>query len=228
MDDGNWRPPTEAELKVLEARRERMDKISMIMGDYLLKGYKMLGDICDVCSTILLEDRQNNKYCIACSEVDTSENLKDNPVLSDAAAQRLVEELETSSEMQFREAQAADLAPASPDRGRYVPSEDPSSRDTHAPCAAGLPVPLSDDTAAADRLGRLDVGTALQVVQGKLAWATQELQACSSVDMSIQMCNLVKSCAEAWLALRNLRLGSGESAAIPDGTARSQRNPRPL
>lgn len=50
MDDDSWRPPTDAELKVLEARRERQDKISMIMGDYLLRGYKMLGDICDVCS----------------------------------------------------------------------------------------------------------------------------------------------------------------------------------
>uniref|UniRef100_A0A023G158 Putative sjogren's syndrome/scleroderma autoantigen 1 protein n=1 Tax=Amblyomma parvum TaxID=251391 RepID=A0A023G158_AMBPA len=99
MEDYDWKPPTEAELKVLEARRERMDKISGIMGDYLLKGYKMLSDVCDICSTILLEDRQRKTYCIACSEVDTMENVKDNPVLSDAAAQRLVQERQASSEM---------------------------------------------------------------------------------------------------------------------------------
>lgn len=36
-------------MKVIQARRERQDKISKLMGDYLLKGYKMLGECCDVC-----------------------------------------------------------------------------------------------------------------------------------------------------------------------------------
>ena len=47
--DFDWEPPTEAELKVIHARRERQDKISKLMGDYLLKGYRMLGDCCEVC-----------------------------------------------------------------------------------------------------------------------------------------------------------------------------------
>lgn len=29
--------------------RERSDKISALMGQYLLKGYRMLGSTCDVC-----------------------------------------------------------------------------------------------------------------------------------------------------------------------------------
>ena len=49
-DDYEWEPPTEAEMKVIQARRERQDKISKLMGDYLLKGYKMLGEGCDVCA----------------------------------------------------------------------------------------------------------------------------------------------------------------------------------
>lgn len=36
-------------MKVIQARRERQDKISKLMGDYLLKGYRMLGDCCEVC-----------------------------------------------------------------------------------------------------------------------------------------------------------------------------------
>ena len=36
-------------MKVIQARRERQDKISKLMGDYLLKGYKMLGECCDMC-----------------------------------------------------------------------------------------------------------------------------------------------------------------------------------
>lgn len=47
--DFEWEPPSEAEMKILEARRERSDKISKLMGDYLLKGYKMLGSVCETC-----------------------------------------------------------------------------------------------------------------------------------------------------------------------------------
>lgn len=40
-------------MKVLEAQRERQDKISKLMGSYLLKGYKMLGDCCQHCAVSL-------------------------------------------------------------------------------------------------------------------------------------------------------------------------------
>lgn len=52
-DEFEWEPPTEAEMKVLEAQRERQNKISKLMGDYLLKGYKMLGDCCQHCAVSL-------------------------------------------------------------------------------------------------------------------------------------------------------------------------------
>lgn len=48
-EDFEWEPPSEAEMKVIQARRERQDKISKLMGDYLLKGYRMLSDCCDIC-----------------------------------------------------------------------------------------------------------------------------------------------------------------------------------
>ena len=48
-EDDQWNPPTEAEMKVIEARRERSDRISKIMGSYLLKGYKMLATECAKC-----------------------------------------------------------------------------------------------------------------------------------------------------------------------------------
>lgn len=94
-----WIPPTEAELKVIQARRDRSDRISKIMGSYLLKGYKMLASECPTCgvSTILfslhcltllilyllvqtieLQDKKSKIYCVACEEIDT-EIQKDNP-----------------------------------------------------------------------------------------------------------------------------------------------------
>ena len=52
MEEGvnlDWTPPTEAEMKVIQAKKERSDKISKLMGDYLLKGYRMLASTCSVC-----------------------------------------------------------------------------------------------------------------------------------------------------------------------------------
>ncbi|XP_063044123.1 protein ZNRD2 [Engraulis encrasicolus] len=96
-DEFEWEPPTEAEMKVLEAQRERQNKISKLMGDYLLKGYKMLGDCCQHCSTILLEDRQKNIYCVACQELD-SDLDKDNPALNAQAALSQVRERQLASQ----------------------------------------------------------------------------------------------------------------------------------
>ena len=56
----NWQPPTDAEMKIIQARRERSDKISSIMGEYLLKGYKMLSAVCDVCEVC------TSKFSLTC------------------------------------------------------------------------------------------------------------------------------------------------------------------
>jgi len=85
-EDEEWTPPTEAELKVLAARRERSDKISKLMGDYMLKGFRMLATLCPLCECVELQDRQGAKYCVACQEVDCHETSKDNPALSQQAA----------------------------------------------------------------------------------------------------------------------------------------------
>ena len=57
-------------MKIIQARRERSDKISKLMGDYLLKGYKMLGSTCPTCMVRVLmyiskdqNSTQMYKYC---------------------------------------------------------------------------------------------------------------------------------------------------------------------
>jgi len=92
FDDDDWKPPSEAELKVIAAKRERSDKISKRMGDYLLKGYKMLATNCRICSTIELQDKQGHLYCVACQEIDSHETSKDDPVLSEHAAEKVIAE----------------------------------------------------------------------------------------------------------------------------------------
>uniref|UniRef100_A0A0B6ZPT7 Uncharacterized protein n=2 Tax=Arion vulgaris TaxID=1028688 RepID=A0A0B6ZPT7_9EUPU len=96
MDIQDWEPPSEAEMKLIEARRERSDKISKLMSGYLLKGHRMLGVVCAECDTILLQDRQGIKYCVACSELD-SDTDKDNPLINQSAAMSMVKEMELST-----------------------------------------------------------------------------------------------------------------------------------
>ncbi len=45
-----FREPTREELGMMQARRDRSDKISKIMGEYLLKGYRMLDSYCPECT----------------------------------------------------------------------------------------------------------------------------------------------------------------------------------
>ena len=103
--DLEWVPPSEAEQKIINARRERSDKISKVMGQYMLKGYKMLATCCPKCGTIELEDRQNQKYCVACEEVDCAETNKDNPAVNPEAARlQIAESRMTEMESQIETA----------------------------------------------------------------------------------------------------------------------------
>ena len=53
-NDWEWQPPSDAEMKIIQARRERSDRISKIMGSYLLKGYKMLASECKNCGVMYI------------------------------------------------------------------------------------------------------------------------------------------------------------------------------
>ena len=87
QDDGEfeWVPPSPAEMKIIEAKRERNNQISRLMGDYMLKGYRMLDKLCEECGTILLLNRSDEFHCVACTEL-SSETSKDDPALSTTAA----------------------------------------------------------------------------------------------------------------------------------------------
>ncbi|VDL60980.1 unnamed protein product [Hymenolepis diminuta] len=65
-----------------DLRRQRSNKISELMGQCLLKGWRMLESICPVCDTILFMKPDGNTYCVACSEIDKTINSKDQPAAS--------------------------------------------------------------------------------------------------------------------------------------------------
>ncbi|XP_072031617.1 protein ZNRD2-like [Amphiura filiformis] len=226
-DDFEWTPPTEAELKVIQAKRERADKISKLMGDYLLKGYKMLGTTCKTCDTILLKDRQQRDYCVACSELET-EHAKDDPALSQQAAISQVQEHRHAIATNATKQSSTNPSRAN---GHQLPSSSSSSSVRQPPNQPAVPRPVSEsmDThelpMRSNLLGQLNashyqnspvsrpypvqvspevgviVGSSLEAVTRKLAWASQELCSSHSVEASAGLCNLIKSCADAIAAL---------------------------
>ncbi|CAL8075335.1 unnamed protein product [Calicophoron daubneyi] len=70
------RGTSDEEKSLATQRRLRSDKISNIMGSYLLKGWRMLDESCPKCDTILLLPPGGERYCIACSEVDVDRDMK--------------------------------------------------------------------------------------------------------------------------------------------------------
>lgn len=218
-EDFEWEPPTEAEMKVIQARRERQDKISKLMGDYLLKGYKMLGECCDVCGTILLQDKQQKNYCVSCQELDSDVD-KDNPALNAQAA---------LSQVRERQLAAQSPAPSQATELNGVPSSSQASVSVPRPehcegAAAGgraaLPppaVPSPSTPASSTALGppRPSISPqsatlhpvlqeAEEAVLIKLRWATTQLQSSASLEASIQLCSLITSCANSLRSLKEL------------------------
>ncbi|XP_070576447.1 protein ZNRD2-like isoform X2 [Ptychodera flava] len=215
-DDFQWEPPSEAEMKIIQAKRERTDKISSIMGEYLLKGYKMLGTCCDTCGTILLRDKQQKDYCIACNELDT-EHAKDNPVLSSEAARVQAREYSLSTQSTDRTSHYQTLltpqqegittagATAADVPANMNPAAKPRQSSQQVQQAAA---PVNSQSTSRDQQVEEHpalVDNSVAAVKMKLAWANDELSRSKSVAKCIELCALVKSCAEALLALELLK-----------------------
>ncbi|GAB5578088.1 protein ZNRD2 [Prionailurus iriomotensis] len=191
VDDFSWEPPSEAETKVLQARRERQDRISRLMGDYLLRGYRMLGETCADCGTILLQDKQRKIYCVACQELDSDVD-KDNPALNAQAA------LSQAREHQLASASELPL-------GSRPAPQPPVPRPEHCEgAAAGLKAAQGPPPPAGPPNADVLACTQEALLQ-KLTWASAELGSSTSLETSIQLCSLIRACAEALRSLRQLR-----------------------
>ncbi|XP_043930939.1 protein ZNRD2 [Protopterus annectens] len=214
-DDYNWEPPSEAEMKVIQARRERQDKISKLMGDYLLKGYKMLGECCGDCGTILLQDKQKKNYCVACQELD-SDIDKDNPALNPQAALSQVRERQLASSTELTSETPEDLTTQNVPRPEHcegaatglksaLPAPAPSSQSTKVRPPPVSSTPTSQPVTSSWKSPSFTVlEDAEEAVLQKITWATRELQHTSSVESSIQLCNLIRSCTESLRGIRDL------------------------
>ncbi|KAL8184080.1 UNVERIFIED_CONTAM: Sjoegren syndrome/scleroderma autoantigen 1 [Gekko kuhli] len=200
-DDADWEPPSEAELKVIQARRERQDKISKLMSEYLLKGYRMLGECCEDCGTILLQDKQKKFYCVACQELNSDVD-KDNPALNAQAALSQVRERQLASNPE-------DVT--SPEYFSSLPTPRHVPRPEHCEGAAsGLrasaPAPVLPVRAAVPPSPPPTsvLAAVEEAILQKINWAGRELQQSTSIEMSIQLCSLIRSCAESLKGIKEL------------------------
>ncbi|TRY64331.1 hypothetical protein TCAL_11254 [Tigriopus californicus] len=202
-DNDAWTPPSEAEMKIIQAKRERSDKISKIIGQYLLKGYKMLATSCPQCSSIELEDKQGQIYCVACAEVDCQETSKDNPAISQPAARVALREME-------------ETAPPPP---ISASSRTHSTRilGTHSNTLPSLPVNtllgLNSNSQCDGLLGLNSVGHSELMAESRLATqailhqmreARIKVQDTSDVLASEQYVRFMKTCADSLAALAAL------------------------
>jgi len=229
-DDNEWQPPTEAQMKILAARRERSDKISQLMGQYLLKGYKMLGTNCTACGCILMQDKQKIDYCVACMELDTDTD-KDNPAVSRTAARSLEEERRNLMEERRSQIPQLSSSPepiptpmdasvesthtAASDRGTQdninanfsfnqpfkAASQPPTSR---LPKCDGVKLNSGKESSYSP-LPNVETAYPLRVLNARLLSATRDLETSVSTETSIQLCMLIKSCAESIAALYKLQ-----------------------
>uniref|UniRef100_A0A8D0GMT4 Sjogren syndrome/scleroderma autoantigen 1 n=1 Tax=Sphenodon punctatus TaxID=8508 RepID=A0A8D0GMT4_SPHPU len=133
--------------------------------------------------TILLQDKEKKYYCVACQEL-----VEENPALNTPAAE--------------------DALP--PEYLSALPAPHPKapvSRPEHCEGAASglqgpallLPAPLAACPPAASALA-----VAEEALQQKIGWAGQELQQSTSIETSIQLCNLIRSCTESLKGLKEV------------------------
>ena len=168
------------------------------MGDYLLKGYKMLATSCGICGTIELEDKQKRRYCVACSEVDCHENSKDNPVLSEAAASaklaegRMIRDLES----QIEDAQGRPVVEEVVQAARAkVSNADPTTVMHHMRSNLNSSADLSTSGSI--------MSASLDVVLDKMVNATQTLAQTDDLETSVHLVSLIKNCADCVASLRS-------------------------
>ncbi|KAH9426890.1 hypothetical protein DERP_002992 [Dermatophagoides pteronyssinus] len=63
--------------------RENADKISSLMGTYLLQGYTLLDDYCNSCKTPLMRKTLETPFCIYCDRIKKKSDNEERSPLSE-------------------------------------------------------------------------------------------------------------------------------------------------
>ncbi|VDN13866.1 unnamed protein product [Dibothriocephalus latus] len=170
--------------------RARSDKISSIMGGYLLKGWRMLGETCDACDTILLMDREGQTYCIGCSEIDGKHDPPAPAVTSGggltngASGDKQLTPVSQDSHTTTREYAVLTEHPASSvEMATVMVPRAPSNQSLETGPSTGLPAPVS-------------------AIRDKLLFCLSRLESCDSAEEIQQWAGAIKGLSEAFVCVK--------------------------
>lgn len=190
VEDDDWMPPSAADMKIIEARQERSNQISKLMGEYMLKGYRMLDKLCH-CGTILLQGRDGVDYCVACNELET-ECAKDDPVLSSEAARVAVLEGSPAIQNPHRQINRLNFYETASSQTTYENSSKQQAQGDAAP----VPEDVEDGI-------QFPSSPVSDILRNQIELAGKELQNGGSIETKIRLCNLIKAASEALTALHH-------------------------
>ncbi|KAF2360113.1 Sjoegren syndrome/scleroderma autoantigen 1 [Trinorchestia longiramus] len=169
---------------VKDDRHEPLERLSFIIGKFLLKGEKMLKDVCAKCECVLLEDNKKQPHCVGCQyglmdelnaanaeKIKGRRTVEAEPQLGSTASMPVHD----SSAVVFKEETVDDVAEI------YI-----SEVDNSSPCIQDSPNSASfgdgllhDADAAALRS---EVQSLVVTLQSRLSVLTHQLNAACDVD----------------------------------------------
>ncbi|BHF74521.1 Protein ZNRD2 [Sparganum proliferum] len=181
----------------LRQHRERSDKISSIMGEYLLKGWRMLGETCGTCDTILLMDREGRLYCVGCSDVD-GKQTSDTPE---------VHAVPDTNGGRSPNGASGDKQLTLPPQQRHTARDDTENAVSSVRTTAAL-LPTSTSIPRALSKQSLETGPTVgcpapvAAIQDKLLFCLSRLESCDSAEEIQQWAGAIKGLSEAFICLK--------------------------
>ncbi|CAG0891770.1 unnamed protein product [Darwinula stevensoni] len=148
--------------------RLKSDLISKTLGDYLLKGYRMLNATCEACGTVLLQDKDKNLLCVACKEIDPPRSL--------------------------------------PETVLTLGESSLGGGTTSVQIAPSAPHGLVGDHKGNKRESYTRHSHAVSVLHTRLQGAISELEGTPSTEHAASLCDLIKRCADAIVAVNKMEM----------------------
>eukprot|EP01135_Chromosphaera_perkinsii_P001328 Nk52_evm55s164 gene=Nk52_evmTU55s164 len=178
----------------IDIRRERSALISSKLGEYMLKGYRMLNAYCDDCGTVLLAEKgTGEKQCIACREFPFCSPKKEE-----------VTPVKTSTE------DTSFVIKPEPANARTTTTQSYEALKESAGSAVAKAFAnvLGGDSAniVSGKSGNSETGREVEaIIKRKLTDSVKRLERCPDVSESIQYCLLIQELAKTLQAVQSLK-----------------------
>eukprot|EP01112_Ceratiomyxa_fruticulosa_P018194 TRINITY_DN5777_c0_g1_i1.p2 TRINITY_DN5777_c0_g1~~TRINITY_DN5777_c0_g1_i1.p2 ORF type:complete len:313 (+),score=84.26 TRINITY_DN5777_c0_g1_i1:1305-2243(+) len=192
----------ESDTKKYDEMSKRTNLVSARIGEKLLQGWGLMGDVCPKpgCDTPLMRDRQKKLYCVACeTHIITKEEFdptKHKLVQNSPTKNETGESFLSSSFESVQATHANQTFPSStttPRLERHLYSPQPE----RTPATTNIQHPSISMNSALD--------SSVSVLYRTLEKTTNLLEKSSSIEESTKICFLIKECANAIQALQSIQ-----------------------